>query len=79
MAAQSAGSSEAILLRRDRNQLAEQLFPCLTPLAPTIPAVRGERNAFGQETCMFKFIGGTIGAIFLIGLIVVVLFFKLIF
>ncbi|WP_443216714.1 hypothetical protein [Rhizobium sp. Root1240] len=28
---------------------------------------------------MLKFIGGTIGAIFLIGLIVVVLFFKLIF
>jgi len=28
---------------------------------------------------MLKFIGGTIGAIFLIGLIVVVLLFKLIF
>ncbi|WP_441937964.1 hypothetical protein [Neorhizobium galegae] len=28
---------------------------------------------------MLKFIGGTIGAIFLIGLIVVVLFLKLIF
>ncbi|MGQ2968016.1 MAG: hypothetical protein ACT6RF_04640 [Allorhizobium sp.] len=32
-----------------------------------------------QETDMLKFIGGTIGAIFLIGLIVVVLLFKLIF
>jgi hypothetical protein len=32
-----------------------------------------------QETDMLKFIGGTIGAIFLIGLIVVFLLFKLIF
>ena len=43
------------------------------------PGGEGARNAFGQETCMLRFIGGTIGAIFLIGLIVVVLFFKLIF
>lgn len=32
-----------------------------------------------QEGCMLKFLGGTIGAIFLIGLLVVVGLFALIF
>jgi hypothetical protein len=49
-------------------------FSSLT-LAATCPGELPNR----QETDMLKFIGGTIGAIFLIGLIVVVLLFKLIF
>lgn len=46
-----------------------------SPVDPDVPSFALTR----QETDMLKFIGGTIGAIFLIGLIVVVLFFKLIF
>ncbi|QUS35177.1 hypothetical protein [Falsirhodobacter algicola] len=47
---------------------------------PERPALAG-RSSFGhqQEARMFKFIGGTMGVIFLIGLIVVILLLKLIF
>jgi hypothetical protein len=38
-----------------------------------------QRNSKKEGYEMLKFIGGTVGAIFLIGLIVVVLFLKLIF
>jgi hypothetical protein len=40
---------------------------------------RRKKGPLIKEPYMLKFIGGTIGAIFLIGLIVVVLFLKLIF
>jgi hypothetical protein len=42
-------------------------------------AVRDVRHASTRETFMFKIIGGTVGIIFLIGLLVVVGIFMLIF
>ena len=62
-------------------------LPCgvCQPLRPGVIGMivaawwQGQKNARKQENSMLKFLGGTIGVIFLIGLIVVILLLMLIF